>query len=596
MIDNLLLRMPMGRRFNIGVACALAPVLVLSYFLLTHEWATFRKADDALQRFHAFQSTLIAMEKISAERGPTNGVLGEESPAPAARSVMLRRARIASDERLAQLFAALNPERCPACANDYAIAKKLQRDLAASRAQIDKLAATPRAQRGDRALHDALDHMFAVVTGFGPIAVSQTTMVARGDPSTFRCLVIARLAADLREHAGRLGSRFTSALAMQRPLTLDEKMMIARTRGRIDQLREFINARMFDHPMRSTETFAAVNTIYFGDGMRYVQTIETLASEPGGAHISTGQFAEQYVPLMTPIISFRNTVLDQAQAELQLNRKTTFIAAAITALGELLLLVALILIILGFKRGVLRPLVQATEAIQAIAAGDLAREIPASFARPEIRAMFDALRILKANSVARAQLETERARLIEELETMAETDSLTRLLNRRAFESRARSWCQQAEAQSSRIALIMLDIDFFKRVNDTYGHAVGDDALRMVARLCQTHCTRTDIIARIGGEEFAIMTRVDSIEAAHALAERMRQDIAASTVHADSGALCRITASFGVAFSPEGTPDLAQLLKEADQMLYGAKLAGRDRVMARLSAPSDKSADAQASL
>ncbi len=580
----------MGRRFNIGVACALVPVFLLSYLLLKHEWMAFQGANEAVRRFSSFDATLIAMEKISAERGPMNGVLGEDLPIPATRTILLKRARIESDERLARLLDTLSPERCASCADDYAIVRQLKSDLSAARVQVDRLAAIPRAQRDDRALVSALEHMFSIVDGFGPVAVSQTSAVAHGDPNTLNCLIIARLAADLREHAGRLGSRFTSALAMRRQLTIDEKLAIAHTHGRIDQLRALIDARMIEHPFLSGEAFAAVNNRYFGDGLRYVASVQALAERQGGAGISTGRFAEDYVPTMKPIVGFRDAVLDQAEAELQRNRHAALVAAVTTAGGEALLLVALGLLILGFRRDVVSPFAEATVAIQAIAAGDFDHQVPSSFSRADIRVMFDALRVLKENSIERARLETDRARLIEELATMAETDPLTRLLNRRAFEGRARALCRQAHDPSSYIALIMFDIDYFKRVNDTYGHAAGDEALRMVARLCQSHFAPSDIVARIGGEEFAVMTRVQSTAAARELAERMRQDIARAGVDTDSGTRCQMTASFGIAVAKGPATELERLFKQADRMLYEAKVAGRNRVMVQCAAEAGDTA------
>ena len=173
----------MGRRFNIGVACALVPVLLLSYLLLKHEWMAFQGADEAMRRFHSFDATLIAMEKISAERGPMNGVLGEDLPIPAARTILLKRARIESDERINRLLDTLSPDRCARCADDYAIVRQLKGDLAAARLQVDRLAALPRAARDDRALEGVLHHMFSIVDGFAPVAVSQTSAVAHGDPN-----------------------------------------------------------------------------------------------------------------------------------------------------------------------------------------------------------------------------------------------------------------------------------------------------------------------------------------------------------------------------------------------------------------------------
>ncbi|WP_245982584.1 GGDEF domain-containing protein [Trinickia fusca] len=582
MIKILLPGMPVSRRFGVSVALALVPILSLSYWLLVHEWFAYRAANTSAIRFHAVQATLLSMEKVSAERGPTNGVLGEDLPIPPARLAALARARADSDNLLARLIGTLRPEHCSGCADDFAAVTKLRRDLAAARANVDRLARLPRTSRGDWAVQNAVDRMIALVPEFLPVATAQTSVIGQGAPNTLNSLIIARLAADLREQAGQLGSRFTSALAMHRPLTNAERFEIERTRGRIDQLHDMIDARMVDRLMLSNTPYTAMNTLYFGDGQRYVDTVQALADEAGGVATTTGEFAEQYVPTMHPISVFRDDVLERSHDELRRNRDAALAAVVGTAAGEALILAAFVWMIFKFRRDVITPFISATRAIRAIAKGDLTTEIPSSFTREEIRNMFDAIRVLKANSEKRMQLEIERAQLMQELAHMAETDSLTQLLNRRAFESRARELCSRTDTGLPHFALVMFDVDHFKTINDTYGHAVGDEALRTIATLCRTHWRQSDIVARIGGEEFAIMTRVRAPEDARALAERMRASIGEAYVSTDDGTGCRMTASFGVAVTgahaPE-QPDLALLLKRADRLLYEAKVVGRDRVM-----------------
>jgi diguanylate cyclase (GGDEF)-like protein len=127
----------------------------------------------------------------------------------------------------------------------------------------------------------------------------------------------------------------------------------------------------------------------------------------------------------------------------------------------------------------------------------------------------------------------------------------------------------------------MFDIVHFKQINDTYGHSVGDDALRIVAELCRARWRQYDIVARIGGEEFAVMAQVDTAAQAYALAERMREAIAEARVPTGEDAGHRMTASFGVAVaSMADAPDLEALLKRADHRLYAAKQSGRNRVLA----------------
>ncbi|MCO5401724.1 GGDEF domain-containing protein [Ralstonia soli] len=583
----------MDRRFGASIAIVLVPVLSLSCWLLGYAWLAYGRADDAARSFQALRMALLAMEKVSAERGPTNGVLGEDLPLPAKRVATLNRFRTTSDEHVARLLDTLHPDHCPGCAADTNAVHQAQADLRAARANIDRLVEQPLSSRSTAALTDAVDRMIAVIPKFLPVVNARTASITRGDADALNCLILARLAADLREYAGQLGSRFTGALALHRPLTRDEQFAIERTVGRVEQLRYMIDTRTIGNPALNRHAAAALATQYFGEGLRYVQTVRAQASLPGGAPITTGQFAEHYVPTMQAITDFRDSVLRLAEDHIGAHRRAMLLVLIGSAAAVLSALGALAWMTISFRRDVVVPFVNATRLIDTIARGNLSAHIPTSFARREIRAMFEAIRVLRINSIERHRLELERAHLMQELARMAETDPLTKLLNRRAFEDRAGAMCKSPQPRAPLVALIMFDIDHFKRVNDTYGHAVGDEALRTVADLCRTDSPSADMVARIGGEEFAVMIWADSLAQARAVAEHLRHRIAEVAVPTGTDLPCRMTASFGVAVAQAADrPELESLLRRADHLLYAAKLAGRNCVMTDFPPPRDISAAA----
>jgi diguanylate cyclase (GGDEF)-like protein len=162
---------------------------------------------------------------------------------------------------------------------------------------------------------------------------------------------------------------------------------------------------------------------------------------------------------------------------------------------------------------------------------------------------------------------------------MAETDALTGICNRHHFTALAEQTLAQCGRGGKPAALIMLDLDHFKSINDTYGHVTGDWVLKQVASVGKALCRPVDHFGRIGGEEFAILLDGCDLKAATRVAEDFRVRIA-RIQSAGSGFNFRITASFGVTCSMMAAYDLDKLLSQADQMLYRAKHAGRDRVMA----------------
>jgi diguanylate cyclase (GGDEF)-like protein len=126
----------------------------------------------------------------------------------------------------------------------------------------------------------------------------------------------------------------------------------------------------------------------------------------------------------------------------------------------------------------------------------------------------------------------------------------------------------------------MLDVDFFKNVNDRYGHLVGDTALQQVAMIMQQCVREADAIARYGGEEFVIILPETDIEGALAIAERVRTEVAASSFKIDDSSELRLTVSLGIACksSMDESVDIDKLLQQADNAMYRAKSNGRNRV------------------
>jgi diguanylate cyclase (GGDEF)-like protein len=159
----------------------------------------------------------------------------------------------------------------------------------------------------------------------------------------------------------------------------------------------------------------------------------------------------------------------------------------------------------------------------------------------------------------------------------ATTDGMTGLLNHRTFKERGAEAFERANRTGRPMSLIMCDIDHFKRINDTYGHAVGDDVIRSAAVTLRACLRRIDLGARYGGEEFAILLEETDHAQALVTAERLRQAVAALEFTADQTQF-RATISLGVASIQPGTETLLAFIEAADAALYDAKRAGRNRV------------------
>jgi diguanylate cyclase (GGDEF)-like protein len=184
--------------------------------------------------------------------------------------------------------------------------------------------------------------------------------------------------------------------------------------------------------------------------------------------------------------------------------------------------------------------------------------------------------LLAEKEALAAQLQRANA----ELANVAATDPLTGLPNRRAFEEALRRDFARAMRDDSPVALVMVDVDHFKKVNDTHGHATGDEVLRKVADVFRGALRTGDVPARLGGEEFVAILPGSDAEGGRIVAERVRALLSATDMPGPSGAF-RVTASLGVAsVRGEKCKDAeTKTLERADAALYDAKRAGRNRVV-----------------
>jgi two-component system cell cycle response regulator len=190
----------------------------------------------------------------------------------------------------------------------------------------------------------------------------------------------------------------------------------------------------------------------------------------------------------------------------------------------------------------------------------------AATVRPTLQVLSNQLAVALAN-----------AESVRRLEQLATTDGLTGCLNKRAFLEELQKRLKVAERFGKRLSLIVIDIDHFKKVNDTYGHAVGDRVIRALGEVLRGLKRGTDVVARFGGEEFCILCEETDSRGAILLSERVREQLAERSFETELGSF-GVTCSLGIAAYPDDAMDDGQLFELADKALYHAKQSGRNRV------------------
>ncbi len=229
----------------------------------------------------------------------------------------------------------------------------------------------------------------------------------------------------------------------------------------------------------------------------------------------------------------------------------------------------LLLLLLLLKRHLIRPLQQIDRSLSSLSVDSPAPEFPDG-QLAEIHAVEEATRRLHASLVS-----NDAAR--RELEQLANRDGLTGLMNRRHFLASASAELRRAQRYQHPVAVALGDLDFFKRLNDTYGHGAGDQVLRTFAGFLGDSVRHSDLVCRYGGEEFAFLFPESTVEQAHVLLERFRQRLSELDIRLPDGLLVRITLSIGLADASHLPIETA--LQHADFALYEAKRLGRNRII-----------------
>lgn len=195
------------------------------------------------------------------------------------------------------------------------------------------------------------------------------------------------------------------------------------------------------------------------------------------------------------------------------------------------------------------------------------------FQYPELMARIRAAK--RIVDLQKELLETNRR-----LELLSITDGLTKLFNHRHLQDELARAFEESQRYERPLSFVIVDLDFFKKVNDTYGHAVGDEVLKAISKIFQQSIRTTDLAARYGGEEFALMLPETKLEDAMTFAEQIRATIEASAIETAAGSISA-TVSIGVATVPHGKIHSAkELIVAADKALYKAKKNGRNQVQA----------------
>lgn len=559
-----------------GAAIAAACGLLLGGSALLASLNDYHRADAGVSALSRFQQILAVAAAVSSERGPANSAMGADTDHAERTLAALSEKRRLVDAEMVKLRAAFAPQ----IATNETLGSLLDSfdfALSVARRTVDSVIVKPPAERTGSDLIVAIEAMFRVSDIAAQLRGGVARRVMETTPQITTELMLGTAASEMRELQGRLGSYVVMTLRSGARQDIKHLQSIAETQTTLRQLRTILNNYTASYlgGEKIQDLIKHVDIDYFDNSLTYAR--RTAETHEAQGPISALEFTEHYVPGMASSEQLRDEIMIRSMERLEQARDMASTAVIRSAMLTGVMVMVLFGLGLMFRRILFDPLTEVREQILAVSAGDLSEPPPMRPFGKEIGEMLAGVAVLRRQQREKVRLETEQRRLTQRLKTLAETDTLTGLPNRRTLRDVAESLFEQADADQQTIAVIMVDVDHFKAVNDTLGHSMGDVVLQTIGKVLPPLLRSQDIMARYGGEEFVILLRNTSPPRAYAIAERLRVTLARTIISREHG--LSVTASFGVALrDPASDQHWDSVVAIADRRLYAAKRAGRNRV------------------
>ncbi len=559
-------------------------MLVLVGLILRPAWEEYRLNRRSVELMQVFHAALWVENRLAVGRRLSNMAMTEtgEAGEMAVRQLQLHRETVR--DSLNALAALLETDEDPLLQALSGLDTQ-RMAIQMARESVDKIIDTSQKQRTQEQVHESVSRMFKAVNSIDTIIANISSVTIRNNPSMATAIIIPRQMSTLRDYAERMGLSVIPSLMEGEPLTIDQIRELERQRGTVEQVGRMLNRHLisFTNDPFTQLTLTSINQHYFDQTLDFFDEIIN-QSQLGKIDLSIEQFYDIVSPNFKSLelLSERFTKLsiDTAIEHRDTAQNRIILAGSI---GFAILLVPLFLMITSIRHLILS-MQTAQKQIIALASGeDKNAEVEkAVVPRSEdniTQDLFTAIETLRESERRRSQMTKESEELNAKLHAMAQTDPLTGLLNRRGLEQVIDNLNLHVWDTGCRFGLILFDLDHFKKINDTYGHAVGDDVLREISARMQVACRKTDFIARYGGEEFLILFLIEAGEGTGgflSMADKLRCAIADTPIRLSQNFELEVTASFGCAIGEPGDNDWENLLKDADVALYAAKESGRN--------------------
>jgi diguanylate cyclase (GGDEF)-like protein len=547
------------RRFLLIFSLIVAFTSILSWWLVSDSWGHYSYARNSLKQFEEFYRVLVVSNRLADERGFANELIFTAPGQNWNVFDRLQHSQALTDDSFNQL-----PERLKA---SQSVADALA-TLKKGREAIANCAF--RSCKDPQSTANAITMMMDATNYYHKAIFLKTNDFIKMEPKALAGILRMQALGELRDLTGKLGSVVLLPLFSKRPLTLEEQFLINTRQTRIEMQWQAVNIHadgiaipyIFDKHLLTTRHH------FKNQGFALIQYIQEVSRSGGKYDLTVDSFAKRYHYSLRTFNDLFDLYIDALKNSYLLKKNEALRHLILTLLTLVIVYALALASIIYLRTRILKPLWLLNKKARAITQHTRPPENEPIDAGCEIKTLQETLDNLESNF-------DEQLAQSERLRQKAEQDELTSVLNRRGFEKAARLVINKASIESP-AWLVLLDIDFFKSINDTWGHPIGDKVLANLGYELKQAARVDDVVARIGGEEFAIMFREGDNKQVSARVSALQEACRRVYITLSDQTAIRITASFGVSSSWQGS--LVAMSAEADRALYIAKRNGRNRV------------------
>ncbi|MCS2148033.1 GGDEF domain-containing protein [Scandinavium manionii] len=530
---------------------------VLSWGLIKDAYEHYSQAQNNIEQFSDFYRVLDVSNKLAEERGYANQLIFATVGSMAHAKAAFIKSQMETDEALTKV---------PQDILSSTLLQNTLSHLIRGREEVDIYAAGPRTDPHEA--RKAVDMMMESTEYFHNVLFVKTESFIKMEPTAFSAILQGQALGELRNSTGKLGSYFLYYLNTGTPLSESQLEKISRAWQQIETQWWLLGIpTSYSSDTDSFRTLMLKTRHDFQNkGAALIRHLQTQSENREFYSVSVSEFTVRYQDSL-------NTFNDMLQMYLfnvhQYYGKVKNQALEHFVLTLIILFTIYSLAIIGILYihfNVVKPLLKLNVRAKSMGEDDVSS--PAYQEVCEIKALQSSLDKLEEHI-------DENRILSDELKKLTEIDALTGVLNRRGFELQREKLLSTVSADTP-VWLVLIDIDHFKRINDTWGHPAGDKVLASLGDTLNHVALPNWMVARIGGEEFAVMFSSDSQQDVLNSVRRLQMACRNLRVMTDNGEVIRLTASFGVA---KGLPaDQDRMMSDADQALYQSKKTGRDKI------------------